>query len=334
MVVFFMLCSVWQHIECMGISSDAVPENYLCDQCQPRTLDRERARAIQQRKREEQSDDDDDEDSEEDRETPSYTAISNTPTRITLTAKVSQKRKRGPNKIKVKDQNIPPVQGESTDKEKKPKRRRRQKQKPPQGFVPVDEDTNEAWENSYSCDHYEEVKENIYGKELEELPLNSGQENGYLPAVAGDDQLCKVVDVQKNKKGIVATEDMDKNKFIIQCMGKLMLLSKFEAENPFFKRCSPYVFYYSKLDHLQLCVDARTHGNDARFVRRSCSPNSEFSNQNKDAQKIINFHSNCTQMAGKVKHFRLNGRVCLGIFSSGPLPRGAEITIPFEFQFE
>lgn len=101
-----------------------------------RTLDRERARAIQQRKREEQSgksltvcflfkkeyvifptmrilcpdDDDDDEDSEEDRETPSYTAISNTPTRITLTAKVSQKRKRGPNKIKVKDQNIPPVQ--------------------------------------------------------------------------------------------------------------------------------------------------------------------------------------------------------------------------------
>ena len=31
-----VICSVWQHIECMGISSDAVPENYLCDQCQPR----------------------------------------------------------------------------------------------------------------------------------------------------------------------------------------------------------------------------------------------------------------------------------------------------------
>lgn len=33
-ILFFF--SVWQHIECMGISSDAVPENYLCDQCQPR----------------------------------------------------------------------------------------------------------------------------------------------------------------------------------------------------------------------------------------------------------------------------------------------------------
>ena len=30
----------------------------------------------------------------------------------------------------------------------------------------------------------------------------------------------------------------------------------------------------------------------------------------------------------------LSGRVCLGIFSSSPLPKGAEITIPFEFQFE
>lgn len=45
-------------------------------------------------------------------------------------------------------------------------------------------------------------------------------------------------------------------------------------------RCSPYVFYYSELDHLQLCVDARTHGNDARFARRSCSPNSVVSGQN------------------------------------------------------
>ncbi|KAJ7377586.1 Histone-lysine N-methyltransferase 2E [Desmophyllum pertusum] len=305
-------CSVWQHIECMGISSDAVPENYLCDKCQPRTLDKDRARAIQQRKREEQSDDDDDDDdSEEDRDTPSYIAISNTPTRITLTAKVSQKRKRGPNKIKVKDQDN--LHSENHDKDKKPlpKRRRRQKPKLPPGFVPVDEETSEAWDSMCnSFDHYEELKENIYSKELEQLALNSVQENGFLPAVANDGQLCKVVEVQRYRKGIVTIEDMDKDKFVIQCKGKLMLLAKFESENPFFKRCSPYVFYYSELDHLQLCVDARTHGNDARFVRRSCSPNSE------------------------VRHFMLSGRVCLGIFSSCPLPKGAEITIPFEFQYE
>lgn len=303
-------CSVWQHIECMGISSDAVPENYLCDQCQPRTLDRDRAKAIQERKREEQSDDDDEEDdSEEDRDTPTYTAISNTPTRITLTAKGSQKRKRGPNKIKVKDQVILHV--ENHEKEKKPRRRKRQKQKPPPGFVSVDEETSEAWENMCnSSDHYEELKENIYTKEVELLSVNSIQENGFLPSVANNEQLCKVVEVQKSRKGIVATEDMDKEKFIVQCKGKLMLLSKFESENPFFKRCSPYVFYYSELDHLKLCVDARTQGNDARFARRSCTPNSE------------------------VKHFVLSGKLCLGIFSASAIPSGSEITIPFEFGFD
>ena len=38
--------------------------------------------------------------------------------------------------------------------------------------------------------------------------------------------------------------------------------------------------------------------------------------------------------AFQVRHFMLSGRVCLGIFSSCPLPKGAEITIPFEFQYE
>jgi len=33
---FLFSCSVWQHIECMGISSESLPENYLCEQCEPR----------------------------------------------------------------------------------------------------------------------------------------------------------------------------------------------------------------------------------------------------------------------------------------------------------
>lgn len=53
-------------------------------------------------------------------------------------------------------------------------------------------------------------------------------------------------------------------------------------------------------------------------------------NQNKHTRNNISLHF----FSFKVKHFLLNGRVCLGIFSSCPLPKGAEITIPFEFQFE
>jgi len=37
----------------------------------------------------------------------------------------------------------------------------------------------------------------------------------------------------------------------------------------------PYVLFYTKLNGLDLCVDSRDYGNEARFVRRSCTPNAE-----------------------------------------------------------
>ncbi|XP_049844073.1 uncharacterized protein LOC126297385 isoform X1 [Schistocerca gregaria] len=46
-------CFVWQHVDCMGIDRTNIPEEYLCEKCQPRRVDRHRARALQLRKREE-----------------------------------------------------------------------------------------------------------------------------------------------------------------------------------------------------------------------------------------------------------------------------------------
>lgn len=43
----------------------------------------------------------------------------------------------------------------------------------------------------------------------------------------------------------------------------------------------PFVLFYSKFDGLEMCVDARSFGNEARFIRRSCTPNSEVSKQKK-----------------------------------------------------
>jgi len=43
-------------------------------------------------------------------------------------------------------------------------------------FFSVDEETNEAWDSTCnSFDNYEELKENIYSKDLEQLALNSIQ---------------------------------------------------------------------------------------------------------------------------------------------------------------
>ena len=45
----------------------------------------------------------------------------------------------------------------------------------------------------------------------------------------------------------------------------------------------PLVLFYSKFDGLEMCVDARSFGNEARFIRRSCTPNSEVSGQSESA---------------------------------------------------
>lgn len=46
-------CSVWQHVDCMGLDRSRIPDTYLCEQCHPRRVDRHRARVLQARKKDE-----------------------------------------------------------------------------------------------------------------------------------------------------------------------------------------------------------------------------------------------------------------------------------------
>ena len=40
----------------------------------------------------------------------------------------------------------------------------------------------------------------------------------------------------------------------------------------------PFIFFYRlPKDGTEVCVDTRTYGNDARFIRRSCKANAEVS---------------------------------------------------------
>lgn len=51
----------------------------------------------------------------------------------------------------------------------------------------------------------------------------------------------------------------------------------------------PFVLFYSKFDGLEMCVDARSFGNEARFIRRSCTPNSEVSKHSKNIEWVACF---------------------------------------------
>ena len=44
---------VWQHVVCMGLDRNNIPDEYLCEVCEPRPVDRKRAKAMQARRRSE-----------------------------------------------------------------------------------------------------------------------------------------------------------------------------------------------------------------------------------------------------------------------------------------
>lgn len=86
---------------------------------------------------------------------------------------------------------------------------------------------------------------------------------------------CTVSDVTSNRKGLIAYCDISAGNFILEYRGTLMSHQRFEELHPMFKESCPYVVMYNKIKTLQLVIDARNYGNDARFVRRSCTPNAE-----------------------------------------------------------
>ena len=50
---FYFLSRVWQHVVCMGLDKNNIPDEYLCEVCKPRPIDRKRAKALQSRRRNE-----------------------------------------------------------------------------------------------------------------------------------------------------------------------------------------------------------------------------------------------------------------------------------------
>ena len=52
-LTIFLYYSVWQHVVCMGLDRNNIPDEYLCEVCKPRPIDRKRAKSMQSRRRSE-----------------------------------------------------------------------------------------------------------------------------------------------------------------------------------------------------------------------------------------------------------------------------------------
>ncbi|ESO02227.1 hypothetical protein HELRODRAFT_151907, partial [Helobdella robusta] len=109
-----------------------------------------------------------------------------------------------------------------------------------------------------------------------------------------------------------ATEDIVTHLPLIEYVGNVMLrdqyMGRFVFVNVFYS-WQPHVLFYSKFGGVDLCVDATNTGNEARFVRRSCTPNAE------------------------IQHSLQGNNLRFFIHASKSIIAGAEITIAFDFNY-
>nr|XP_009508261.1 PREDICTED: SET domain-containing protein 5 isoform X2 [Phalacrocorax carbo] len=247
-----------------------------------------------------------------------YTATQHTPTSITLT--VNRVRRSKPKKRK-----------RSTEKARTAPKAKKIKNSPSEAHA-LDENTAEGWENRIRLwtDQYEEAFTNQYSADVQNLlerHLNSNKE--YVGKTAMLDtinktelacnntvigsqmqlQLGRVTRVQKHRKILRAARDLALDTLIIEYRGKVMLRQQFEVNGHFFKKPYPFVLFYSKFNGVEMCVDARTFGNDARFIRRSCTPNAE------------------------VRHVIADGMIHLCIYAVATIAKDTEVTIAFDYEY-
>ncbi|XP_077948381.1 histone-lysine N-methyltransferase SETD5 isoform X2 [Gasterosteus aculeatus] len=279
--------------------------------------------------------------------TISYTATQHTPTSIKLTVNrvkrsKSKKRKKSTEKARgtQKSKKVKAFREGS-------RKSMRMKNSTTEASV-LDENTAEGWESRIRqwTDQYEEALANQYSADVQTLlqlhraastNVSKTESHAATPSstalihasvdtmdtinrtelacnntVLGSQmqlQLGRVTRVQKHRKILRAAKNLEPDALVIEYRGKVMLRQQFEVNGHFFKKPYPFVLFYSKFNDVEMCVDARTFGNDARFLRRSCTPNAE------------------------VRHMIAEGMIHLCIYAVGQIAKDAEVTIGFDYEF-
>lgn len=151
-------------------------------------------------------------------------------------------------------------------------------------------------------ENYEEAVTNHYSPELRARISNmraNGQSthvqgvgvgNPAPPSAQQDVQVQKCRLIPQPLTGIkivMSTTTLPTNSAVIELRGKYMLSTQHRQVPPgptglltrqhSQQRPGPFLFFYRlPKDGTEVCVDTRTYGNDARFIRRSCRPNAEL----------------------------------------------------------
>ncbi|KAK3807875.1 MAG: hypothetical protein J3Q66DRAFT_289213, partial [Benniella sp.] len=277
-------CFVWQHAVCVGIDESNVPDKYLCELCSPRTVDRKRAAEIQrrrngalERKREN--------DSQEDVQDAYQVEFSSIETNIVTSKAVQDLFRQIISQFR---------QAQS-----------RKRSLSLTSGVRLQElvASNAPAGTSSSTPSIPEIPD------PSPTPLGS-QPPPSFPSLAADPSNSSHSPAPQY--GLFAESNIGAGRFMMEFKGEVTLKSVYKADpiNQYsiLATPKPFVLFHPQLD---LVVDARRSGNDARFVRRSCVPNTEI-------KSIV--------VPGVQDH-----TVHLGLFAKVPIGKGQEITLDWDW---
>ncbi|XP_063532750.1 uncharacterized protein LOC134743270 isoform X2 [Cydia strobilella] len=321
-------CGEWQHVDCMGIDRNNIPDAYMCELCQPRAVDRRHARAIQLRKREELNAlGASDTDSSETTRVPggrrkrlltvtTYTdtsgscvttyntaspAVPTLPPLPPMPQPTLTLPKRGPKRPKKAE-----VVRKGTKRKLTEKRVKRKKEM----MMNRSKFATSVTSQSHWGESFEQAMTNHYSPELRAkiMKYSSKLGNTTNTSSAITAHLCTTVP-HAGGKILIATKDLKENTPVIELRGKYMLSNQHRPQLQNSARAGsqkpgPFVFFYRlPKDNTQICIDTRTYGNEARFVRRSCKPNAEL------------------------QHCIIKGALHVYLYTVGTIPSNTEITV-------
>lgn len=294
--IYLFNYSTWQHVDCMKIDRQNIPDEYQCVNCFPREVDVLAARTLQLQKRKEQS-------ALQLYPVASiYEGVQNKlnsgkhDKKNNLTLKQKKKDLLGGKKTK-KDLKDPKNSKRSDSANRSNGKRKDVKRLSKKKLKQLGESSTNTPDKLTSTlrnwiDNYEVAMTNHYSPELRARLQSLGKQlnpadGNIIPEpklqwMNCDQPICTTVP-HAGAKILISTRNIDPNAAIIEIRGKYMLDTQQNKSNNAMLNATrkpssgPFLFYYSvPRGGPDICVDTRTYGNDARFIRRSCRPNAEI----------------------------------------------------------
>ncbi|KAJ2782462.1 SET domain-containing protein 3 [Coemansia javaensis] len=301
-------CMVWQHAMCVDVEQDNVPDEYLCEQCNPRRLDVKKAVERQKRRL-------------------------NSENKV---AKEARKKQRYASGKGLSEQQRRRRAGDAKQARASKGARDHGSLSPAGGVQSPEKARSSPAPAAHDGGRgdYAGIERNILGPDVEVLfhsvlsqlaAALDGGGGGRGVAPIGRAQLERAAQTHRGaagrdhaQAGLFAGEAVRAHGFICEYRGQVVLKAAYK-EDPknyygLLRTTRPFSQFHRDID---LCVDARRHGSEARFVRRSCQANAELKSM---------------YVADGAGAGASDAAILLGLFATRDIAPGEEVTVAWAWE--